>query len=49
MVAFLVEICTGREEGGHIGARGSTRWRRSLLAPDKFIVHIGTKFVELCG
>jgi hypothetical protein len=49
MVALLVEIRTGREEGRHIGARRPARRRRGLLAPDKFVVHICTEFVELCG
>lgn len=49
MIAFLVEIRTGREEGRYIGARRSARWRCGLLAADKFVVHISTEFVELCG
>lgn len=49
MVAFLVEIRTGRKEGRHIGARRSARRWCGLLASNKFVVHISTEFVELCG
>lgn len=47
VVAFLVKVFPGREEGRHVGT-GRSAWRRhGLLAADQLIVDVGTEFVEL--
>jgi hypothetical protein len=47
VVALLVEVFAGREEGRHVGTGRSTWRRHGLLATDQFIVDVGTQLVEL--